>query len=234
MRFHLVVSVILGFIVSIVLGKTSLFLGNFSHSFYLLGYVGFFFGGFVATYIAREANLKQGIYVGIILVLYYILVNIFSASVLYSVLINTIFLILVLTCFGGYFGKRGVDGSLRSFHPLAALIIGFIVTFVLLIFIVAIMDFLLPDSTFSLIITVILMGMLLIGGFTTTYISREKKLQYGIYLGVLTILFVLIWNFLVLGQLTQFNPLVKILATAGYLLTPTIGGHIGIKISKKR
>lgn len=238
MRFHPVVSVILGFIISYILGKTSILLSGISHSFYLLGDVGFFFGGFVATYFAKEADLKHGIYVGILLVIYYILVNIFSASVLYSVLINTIILILILTFLGGYFGKRGADGSLRSFHPLAALIIGFIFTFVVLIFVIAILDFLLPtvpDSTFNLIMTVALMGMLIIGGFVTTYISRDKKLRFGIYLGVLAALTTLIWNFLILGQLSPpDSPLNIILTTAGYLLTPTIGSYIGIKIEKQK
>jgi len=141
MRFHPVISVFIGVIVSFVLhlvtqslfvyGWISVFVATFSY----------IFGGFIAVFYAREKKIQYGLYEGILIILILdLLAFIASSSVsTISILYYGIFVIL-LAILGGIIALI-TDKNYNGFSPLLAIIGGSVIGYTCMQFLTSIIDF---------------------------------------------------------------------------------------------
>ena len=101
---------------------------------------------------------------------------------------------------------------MKRYHPVSAIILG--------IFLVGFLAFLLPDIPVS---NILVIPILILGGFTATYLSRPNKAIFGLYMGLLYAIGSLI-PFLI-GKVTLTFYLAFILFS--FLILGFIGGYIG-------
>ncbi len=200
-------------------------------------------GGFLATYLTKEKKIRYGASVGIIAALFLIsgmarhLVS--YDGIALAVLILVFF--TVITSLGGFIAKMTNSDYRQStiskhmkngFSPELAIIIGIIVTLIcsgLLNLVTGVFS----SFTTSFGITNYVIGAfsLAIGGLVTTFSLREKKLQYGVYEGVIVIIIILLIQ-LRQGTLHE-NYYVLIGTTAFYLLAAAIGSYLGKLVDKR-
>lgn len=189
LKFHPVVSVILGYIVFFIfLTFSGLAHLNFGFND-ILAIISYFFAGFIAVYLAKEKKIRYGLYMGIFLISFaLILVVIYREFIIYDL----IFLVIVFTCLGGFLGKMTDLNNRKSFeteyvvrgiNPLIAIIIAGIIAEGIYIAVSSpIIDRNYSFGAFNFLAGA---GFFLIGGFITTLLAREEKLRYGIYFGII-------------------------------------------------
>jgi hypothetical protein len=137
MKFHPVISIILGIITGIILFIISikLFSGNVLAEV-ASNFVIAIIGGFIATYFAKEKKIRYGIYVGIIFsVIFISIVALIPINYIYFLiaLVGIIFEVLLPAVIGGFIGKMTEENSRQTFkikylnrnlHPIIAIIAG--------------------------------------------------------------------------------------------------------------
>ncbi len=237
MRFHAVISIILGFVVFFILHEIAVWgFGLLSVLGNVLYYVSVLIGGFVATYLAKKMRIRYGIYEGVLIIIFLNIMHPFYDF------INLGIAVLLFAGVGGLFGEMaGKNQWNNGFSPIIAFISGSAVTFVIWFIVTIIIYLMYPadSSKFILqdILTAELIGALFIGGFIATFIAKEQKIQYGIYMGIVTVIITTILALYALNKgyptYNAFNPIVLVIATAAYILAPTIGSYLGITAVKR-
>ncbi|MEN6552337.1 MAG: hypothetical protein ABFC34_05550 [Methanobacterium sp.] len=230
MRIHPAISIFLGLIVFVIVFQLSQDLDRI-----VLMFSSFFLAGFIAIYYSKDNKLKYLLPEGLLLLL---ILTVWSGFNFFNFVYSILF-ILTLTLTGGILGKLAVEkDGMRSwsFHPLISMILGFIATILIFVFLYNLNPFGVSDFILQQIQRLELIVSLLIGGFIVNYFVQEKKIEYGIYLGLITIIFdlLILYGFHGKGFLeTGFNPISILLAIIVYILTPTIGSYLSIKKTKK-
>lgn len=116
MRFHPIISIIIGLIIAItsavllklILGLNSPFFGVIN---FQIGVIIFALGAFITTFLAKEEKIEYGIYFTIILLTIYIITELFNTTNIYSsyyvqtgVFIGTIVGYIFSALVGSYLG----------------------------------------------------------------------------------------------------------------------------------
>lgn len=237
MRFHPAISIFLGFLVFLLIFPIDIYLVMNKLAPILIVLIllilSFIFSGFIATYFARERNIKYSLYE-----LIFVFIVLLFLNQLFSGLLAILFIPL-----GGVLGKK-IDGNKNlwdySYNSVVLTIIGVISTFIIYIgaVIVSLSIFHPTISTnfdMTLLATAGLIVISIIGGFISTFIAEEKKIKYGIYVGIVLIIITFLINFFefVKGHPNPYflNPLITLSFVPVYLLAPTIGSYLAIKFN---
>jgi hypothetical protein len=69
---------------------------------------------------------------------------------------------------------------------------------------------------------------LIVGSFVSTFISKDKKIQYGIYSGIIFIIYRLLANVFHMNIL-HGNYYIIIISTIGYLFLTIMGSYLATK-----
>lgn len=244
MRFHPIISIILGVIVSFILYFIAVLgFGAFawvgaaistrpgsSWSGVFLLIVSYILGGFIATYFTKEKKIKYGLYEGLILILIYFL---WTAPIWYLEYNNvntfpTIFanlMILLLAITGGMFGKI-TDKNYKGFSPILSIIAGLAIGYSCMGVLVLITGH--YPGSYTLDIIGITVGVIsfLIAGFITLFLSKEKRIINGLYTGVIINLFGLL-------QASLYTTvIIHVGAISLYIFSAVIGGYLAIVVAK--
>lgn len=236
MKFHPIISIILGTIIAFIIGPLiAIFNPIFIYIYPVL------IGGFIATYFAKEKKTRYGIYVGIIIIILFGLPAFLVDISNYTNFLLVSFFVIIPAGIGGFLGKMTDENNRQTFkkknlnvnfHPIPTVIIGIFVTFFTSILLAIMFDL----NSLTQLKGISFIGGSLIGGFIATYFAKEKKIRYGIYvgIGVLIIEVLLTLYSISTGRLNPnlFNPVIMISETAGYLIAPTIGAYFGKIIDK--
>lgn len=243
MKFHPVVSIILGFTVFFVLFILTALSHLNSGIYKFIAVISFLVGGFIAVYLTKEKKIRYGLYVGLLISLYFLSFIIsYSISVTDS-LISFYLYILLFTCVGGFFGKMVDKKSRKSFkakfHPVIAIILAIIIVWITSDFFNYMLPSLYSSNFYTVYNLVFVMISFLIGGFISTFLAKEKKIRYVIYFWI-TLKVISYIDIIILTLLNQPVPNINnnfnyviIVSLLGTFLTAIIGGYLGIKISQK-
>ncbi|BDZ68396.1 hypothetical protein [Methanobacterium ferruginis] len=222
MKFHPVVSIFSGVIISFILFFISALLYGYIW-FDLSPIISFIFGGFIAVYFAKEKKIQYALYEGIIVLLIFEFLTNFVASSYFSVYLIYSVLIILLTIIGGMIGLM-MDKNYNGFNPFLALFAGSFIG-ALCIWIASTHGYN-PDSVpIDLMDIVIGIIFFMIGGFLSTILAKEKKIQYGIYTGIF------ILTIIAVKQLLSHQPFViHILGFIIYLVFAVIGSYLAVVV----
>jgi hypothetical protein len=245
MKFHPVISIILGIIVLfvalismvVILGPVIArnTLGIIIFSLILIG------AGFIATYFTKEKKIRYSLYEGIIIAALAAALAVIRHNDIITVISE--FIVYPLTMgIGGFLGKitdknyrkRFEKGSKKGFNkgfnPILTIIAGIFIALVFSAFlelITGIYKYNFNVKSFDLHFFVVGAISFVIGGFIATFFAKEKKIQYGIYLGIILIMFSLVIHgtnnesyYIIIGKI------------AVYLLSAGFGGYIGVIVNK--
>ncbi|MEN6294255.1 MAG: hypothetical protein ABFD07_19860 [Methanobacterium sp.] len=218
-------SIILALITTILL-----FIGEISLSVALNIYLGsltvllFILGGGIATWFAAGKKIRYSIYYGLILAVITLVLGDYSVLIFAPILAGI----------GGFLGKMADKDSRQTFngyHPVLAIIAGIIVMSIYTVFLGSVTGAY-DLSSSGLIEFVIGAITLAVGGFTTTFLSKEKKIQYGIYGGLIVVIISLLAK--LYAEMTHTvnmpeNYLILIGTIAGYLLAAALGSFAAKK-----
>lgn len=142
MRFHPVISIFIGVIVSFLLHLVtqSLFVYGWISIFYST--FSYIFGGFIAVFYAREKKIQYGLYEGILIILILNLLAFIASSNVYtiSILYYGIFVIL-LAILGGIIALITDKKNYNGFSPLLAIIGGSVIGYSCIILLTSIINF---------------------------------------------------------------------------------------------
>ena len=248
MKFHPVISIILGIIVTITL--FGILLPAFkagtldSVVVFLIICV---FSGFVATYFAKEKKMRYGIYEGIIITIF-LICSVLATQRPSIILIGLIFM-WIFPAIGGFLGKMTDENNRKKIKTkylnnglssITAIITGIIITYVcsaLLQLITGTYIDINNVSTahFGLANFIVGATAIAIGAFITIYLAKEKKIKYGIYEGII---------FIILSKLTKSllemaygvnkpeDYYILLGTVIGYLLASIIGSYLGTMLDK--
>lgn len=238
MKVHPVISIILGIIAGIILLIISikLFSGNTLVSA-ATNFAISIIGGFIATYFAKEKKIRYGIYEGIILSIMFIsLVSLIHTTYIYFLiaLVGIIFEMLLPATIGGFIGKMTEGNNRKSFkmkylnrnlHPIIAIIAGILVTIVLMSLFGSFHLKISMGITYFLMATIFFAA----GGFVTAFLAREKKMLYGIYEGIVAVIYTILARYIgiIMGLNTTVDYYLIIGAVIGYFLAAAIGSYLG-------
>lgn len=243
MKFHPVISIFLGVIVSVILylialsvfgviGWIEAFIVIPGSSWFgtLLLIISYILGGFIATYLAKEKKIQYGLYEGIIIILIFISLSIphsiLDANVLLFSLIFYCILVILLAVTGGMIGLL-TDKTHNRFSPLLAIIAGSAIgTSITVMLSLIISNY--PDSYYLEAVNIII-GVIsfLIGGFISTLLAKEKKIQYGVYTGVIILIIGIIQT-----SINNFPVVIHISKFIVYIISAAIGGYLAIFLAK--
>ncbi len=245
MKFHPVISIILGVIVSFIFYLIPILgFGTFGAFIQLFSYV---IGGFIAVFYAREKKIQYALYDGLIMMLIIDLPFFASPYVIIAFFYGVS--IILLAAIGGIIGLMMDENYRESFKTkylnkgfnLIAIITGIVITFVIWVFVFSFTYLIIhpTDSgliSISLIETAELIGISVIGGFIATFMVKEKQLLNGICVGLgIIIMAVMEYVYLIIiGYPVNylFTPVNIIVANLGYILAPTLGSYLAIITSK--
>lgn len=101
---------------------------------------------------------------------------------------------------------------MKRYHPVSAIILG--------IFLVGFLSFILPDI--PPVSNILVIPILIVGGFTATYLSKPNKAIYGLYEG-----FIYDLGYLPIILLYKIIPLVMIIIMISSPILGFLGGYIG-------
>jgi uncharacterized membrane protein len=238
MKVHPVISIILGIITGIILLIISmkLFSGN-ALAAAATDFIISIIGGFIATYFAKEKKIRYGIYEGIILsVIFISIVALIPINYMYFLiaLVGIIFEVLLPASIGGFIGKMTEENSRQTFkikylnrnlHPIIAIIAGILVNIVL----ISLFGFFHLKISMGITYFLIATVPFVVGGFVTAFLAREKKMLYGIYEGIIAVIYALLARYIgmIMGLNTTVNYYLIIGAFIGYLLAAAIGSYLG-------
>lgn len=224
MKFHPVISIGSGVIVSFTLFFISAILYGYIW-FDLSPIISFIFGGFIAVYFAKEKKIQYALYEGIIVLLILEFLTNFVASSYVSVYLVYSVLIILLTIIGGMIGLM-MDKNYNGFNPFLALFAGSFIG-ALCIWITSTHGYN-PDSVpIGLIDIIVGIIFFMIGGFLSTILAKERKIQYGIYTGVLILLIIAI-----VQQLLSQPFVIHILGFVIYIVSAVIGSYLAVVVAK--
>ena len=228
MRFHSVISIILGTIVSFLLYliAVSFFGLNYWNAFIIS--FSFIFGGFIAVFFAWENTIQYALYEGIFITCIMVLLMFIYSSYL-SIIFNYGIFIFSLAMIGGLIAllmRRNYNG-LKSYY---ALFLGSIIGYSCML-ILSLIDFNLGHNYLSVIFFVIGIVSFGIGGSLAVFLAKEKKLQYGIYTGIIITILGLLG---LQPSLIYKLPIIRILAIAIYIISSVIGSYLTILIIKSK
>ena len=114
-RFHPVISIILGFIVYEVIYLTSIQgFGLYSGIGTVQFYVALMLGGFIATYFSKEKKVQYGIYEGILIMIAIVAATLGFGETLNIQLSIIFFTVFASTFFGGAIAKRITRNSQKQ------------------------------------------------------------------------------------------------------------------------
>lgn len=244
MRVHPVISIILGVIASFSLHLLTQSLYQFGLVDLFIGILTYVIGGFIAVFFARERKIQYALYEGIVITLIIALMAL-AASADVTITIFYGVSIMVLALIGGIIGLMIDKNYRKSFKTkyldkrfnLVSIIAGIIITFVIYL-IIALITYHIILSTYTnagLIYKTEMIAILIIGGFLATYIGKEKQLVNGIFVGFGIIFISIMGNvyFILIGHpLNLSSPLIPLIVTLGYILAPTLGSYIAIRVTK--
>lgn len=229
MRLKPVRSIFLGLLVFFVVFLISESL----HRFILL-FLSFFLGGFIVMYFAREKKLQYLFYEGILILIFSIIMYPTIMPRL-SVLgfIYLFLFILIFTGIGGFIGKKLAEKNIWSFNPVISVILGLIVSYIILFFIGNLTLLVASDSVFQQIGIVESTASLVVGGFIATFFAKEKKIQYGIYVGIIWMVLIGFVPSLIFGLPTSLlNLVITVLMYIGFIIAPTAGSYLAIIVAE--
>ncbi len=149
-------------------------------------------------------------------------------------LVGIIFEVFLPATIGGFIGKMTEKDNRQSFkikylnrnlHPIIAIIAGILVT---IVFMSLFGSFHLKISmglTYFLMATI----FFAVGGFVTAFLAREKKMLYGIYEGIIAVIYTLLVRYvgIIMGLNTTVDYYLIIGAVIGYFLAAAIGSYLG-------
>jgi putative membrane protein (TIGR04086 family) len=239
--FNPILTIIIGFVIStffyyFLVGITRMYNPNHPLTvFVIIALISNVFGGFIATFFAKEKKIQYGLYAGILIFLSTIAMQLIYGTfhAMYYSLINML-VYLLFASIGGFIGKM-TDNIERQnfknhfdkgFNPIITIVMGFIITIFfdnLLLWITGTYNSN-PLGAASFIIGAI---SLVIGGFIATFFAKDKKIQYGVCAGIIVIILSIVIN----GTNNESYYII-ISKIAGYLLSAGFGGYIGIIVDK--
>jgi len=202
-------------------------------------------GGFIATYFAKERKIRYGIYVGIGLIILYTLSYLFTKSHLNYYLYNDSYWVLLFTFFGGFVGKITDKNQLHTgFSPISAIVSGLVIGLLCYDLLWSITGIIVnvnySFNSFGIINVAFGVISVVIGAFVTTFLAKEKKIRYGIYFGIILIIF---WvldtsfedsiNHIIIHENYYIHLGVFIITNVLYFFSAVIGGYLGIMADKK-
>jgi len=114
-----------------------------------------------------------------------------------------------------------------SFNPLIAVIVGVVITFLCYIFMIYLAEFSYGISSVNLYGTLLLFGVisLIVGSFASTFVAKDKKIQYGIYSGLIFIIYKLLADVTHIN-VVQRNYYIIIINIVGYVFLAIIGSYL--------
>lgn len=244
MKFNPVISVFFGVIVSFVLyfiavlgfgagatvwGAFIIHSGSSWFGTFLL-FASYIVGGFIATYLSRENKIKYGFYEGFVYIVIFLIWSMpiwflgYNNANIFVYTLFAIFMILQFAVTGGVLGRMAdkiYNGLDRPFAIITGSIFGYSCTVLLVLITGHYPGSLYPDAI-GIFIGVI---SFLIVGFVSTFSSKENKIKYGIYAGLLLILINLI------QMLISRNIIVPLFEYVIYILSAAIGGYLAILLA---
>jgi len=232
MRLNQVRSILLGFVVFLLMFFIYLFLEKENTTIFL--FLSFFLGGFITMYFAREKKLQYLFYEGILILIFSIIMYPTIMPRL-SVLgfIYLFLFILIFTGIGGFIGKKLAEKNIWSFNPVISVILGLIVSYIILFFIGNLTLLVASDSVFQQIGIVESTASLVVGGFIATFFAKEKKIQYGIYVGIIWMVLIGFVPSLIFGLPTSIlNLVITVLMYIGFIIAPTAGSYLAIIVAE--
>ncbi|MGB9199933.1 hypothetical protein [Methanobacterium sp.] len=251
MKVHPVISIFSGIIaIFIMLSILGIVTGQMMDGISSISGVILFFifiiGGFIATYFSKDERIRYGAYSGLILSVLVIIIghNYLGSNGIFMALADIV-LISLTTGFGGFIAKLSEKNYRESFKtknftngfsPIFAVIAGFIVATLSN----SLLEFIFGINTLSTVYGVndFITGIisLFIGGFVTTYLVKDEKIQYAIYVVIIAIIAGLLKLYveIVHGSIiTESNYYyIRIASIVGYIIFAVIGGYLGIILSK--
>jgi general stress protein CsbA len=237
MRLNPVRSIILGFVVFVLVFLFFIILGREKTT--ILLFLSFFLGGFIAMYFVREKKSQYLFYEGILIFIFSIIMypTIMPRLSVFGFIYLFLF-ILIFTGIGGFIGnkiaEKIVEKKIWSFNPVISISLGLIVSYIVFVLLFNLTMLGNLDSVFHQIWIVEEVCSLVIGGFIATYFAKEKKIQFGIYLGITwAILIGLIPSLIFFDFPTSLLELITvILRYIVYIIAPITGSYLAILIVK--
>jgi hypothetical protein len=235
MKLNPVRSIFLGFVMFIMVFLIFLLLGI--EKAIILLFLSFFLGGFITMYFVREKKFQYLFYEEILIFIFSIIMYPYimpGLSILGSIYL--FLFILIFTGFGGLIGnkiaEKIVEKKIWSFHPIISIILGFILSFIIYVFIYDLILLGVSDSVLEQITIVIEVGSLVIGGFTATYFAKEKKIRYGIYVGIIWVVLIGLIPSLIFGFSTSLLNPITVLTYLIFIVAATTGSYLTILVAK--
>ena len=204
MRYNPVISIVLGAVAIIVLililvgilGAPNIYNTIMQGVFFITLTLILIVGGFIATYFAKDMKIRYSIYLGLIFALININLVIGRDIGGYNgifIAIGIFILFSLITGIGGFIAKMTDKNSRQLFKskhlnrrlsPILAIAVGLVVTYIIAILLELITGtYQTHITSFGIVNFIIGATTVLIGAFVTTFLNKEKKIQYGIYLG---------------------------------------------------
>jgi hypothetical protein len=247
MRFHPIVSIIFGVIVSFVLYLIAISVfgvigwicafqaiqgASWFGTFLLI--ISYALGGFIATYFAKKRKIQYALYEGILLLIIFSILTVPNSSLDVTKLLVLFsyggILLILLAVTGGMFGQI-INEQFNGFSPILAVIAGSIIGYSCLVLLTLFTGYA-PDS-FSLGAINIAVGVIsfVIGGFLSAFLAKEKKIQIGIYTGLTILAIILIID--LIQMLTNHWPVYfHVIGFLGYAISAVIGSYMAIIVAK--
>lgn len=223
MKFHPVVSICSGVIISFILFFISLLLSDYGRVDLALLIFSYIFGGFIAVYFAKKKKIQYALYEGIVIMLIVIILELHVSADAFTSFVYGV-LIILLAVIGGMIGLM-TEKNHNGFNPFLALFAGSFIG-ASCIWIASTFGYN-PDSVhIGLIDIVVGIVSFMIGGFLSTFLAKEKKIQYGIYTGLIIIIII------VIVQLLSHKPIViQPVGFIIYFVSAAIGGYLAVKMT---
>lgn len=120
-----------------------------------------------------------------------------------------------------------------KFHPVISIFLGVIVSFILYLIALSVFGvigwigafIIIPGSSWfgTLLLTI----SYILGGFIATYLAKEKKIQYGVYTGVIILTIGIIQT-----SINNFPVVIHISKFIVYIISAAIGGYLAVLLAK--
>jgi hypothetical protein len=229
MRFHPVISIIIGTIVSFLLYLiVESFFGLNNWVTFIIIFI-YILGGLIAVFFAKENKIQYALYEGIFITFIIVLLMFISSSYL-STIFNYVIIIISFSMIGGLIAllmNKNYNGLNSYYAILMGSIIGYSCMTILYLIVFS------PDhnNLLSTIIFVIGIVSFVIGGSLSVFLAKEKKLQYGIYTGIIIIILGLLG---LQPSLMYKLPVIHFVAVAIYLISAVVGSYLTILVIKSK
>lgn len=244
--FNPIITIVMGFIVAnffyyLLLGITNIYTSyNIKTAALTIAVISNVIGGFTATFFAKEKKIQYGIYTGLIILISSLAMKLIHGTLHVNYSSISIVEYLLFAGIGGFIGKITDNTGRQSlkkrfnngYNPIITIVMGyFIATFfnnsILLITCTY------NSNPFGVTQFIVAAISFVIGGFTATFFAKEKKIQYGLYTGMIILIVNLVLQ-LIYGPTIHEPYYIKIGKIAGYLIASGIGGYLGKTIYARK